>query len=148
MKSLSVYRVTELTAELRQALGVLLPQLSPHLGAPAEERLRVMLADGSTVLLAAGAEGRIAGVLTLVWYDVPSGRKAWIEDVVVDAAFRGAGVGRALVERALELAAEAGAGRVMLTSNPTRTAARALYRKCGFKEAETSVFVRKTDNRE
>ena len=76
-----------------------------------------------------------------MWYDVPSGRKGWIEDVVVDASARGAGVGEALVRAALERAAREGVERVMLTSRPARRAARALYRKVGFEEAETSVFV-------
>jgi len=96
---------------------------------------------------AAGLDGRIAGVLTLVWYDVPSGRKAWVEDVVVDAAARGCGAGEALVKAATEHAARIGAAKVMLTSNPAREAARGLYRKIGFEEAGTTVFVFKTDRK-
>ena len=46
---------------------------------------------------------------------------------------------------ALPTAAAEGVERVQLTSNPSRRAARALYRKCGFNEAETTVFVYKTD---
>ena len=76
---------------------------------------------------------------------MPSGRKAWIEDVVVDAEVRGTGAGRALVAAALEHAAGVGAGEVLLTSNPAREAARALYRKMGFEEAATTVFAIKTD---
>ena len=94
---------------------------------------------------AAEAGGCVRGLLTLVWYDVPSGRKAWIEDVVVDAEVRGTGAGRALVAAALEHAAVVGAGEVLLTSNPAREAARALYRKMGFEEAATTVFAIKTD---
>ena len=81
----------------------------------------------------------------LAWYDAPSGRKAWIEDVVVDAAARGFGAGEALVRAAQAHAAAVGAGKVMLTSNPSRGAARRLYAKMGFKEAETTVFACKTD---
>ena len=118
-----------------------MPQLSGRLSTPREELLHRLLDHPTTALLIARDGERIVGTLTLVWYDLPSGRRAWIEDVVVDAAARGCGVGRALVEAALRLAAEIGAERVLLTSNPTRTAARALYRSCGFHEAETSVFV-------
>ena len=146
MKDLSVYRVTEISESLMSALARLMPQLSPRLGAPAEERVRRMLSHPSTVLFAARAEDRIVGMLTLVWYDAPSGRKAWIEDVVVDAAVRGRGAGEALVRAAQEHAGQLGVSKVLLTSNPSRTAARALYRKCGFNEAETSVFAYKTDN--
>ena len=71
--------------------------------------------------------------------------EAWIEDVVVDAAVRGFGAGEALVRAAQAHAAAVGAGKVMLTSNPSRGAARRLYAKMGFKEAETTVFACKTD---
>lgn len=166
MKLLFVDRVKEFSAELEEAFCRLLPQLSPRLATPAEERVRQLLAHPTTALFIARAaeaaitttgpatssgadvpvvHGRIVGVLTLVWYDAPSGRKAWIEDVVVDSAARGCGAGRALVEAAQRLAREIGADRLMLTSNPRRTAARALYRKCGFNEAETTVFVSNMD---
>lgn len=142
---LSVYRVTEYSEALLRSLGTLLPQLSPRLGTFAEARLRAMLAHPATALFVAEAEGRIVGMLTLAWYDAPSGRKAWIEDVVVDAAVRGFGAGEALVRAAQAHAAAVGAGKVMLTSNPSRGAARRLYAKMGFKEAETTVFACKTD---
>ena len=109
------------------------------------ERLRAVAAGPSAALFTAESGGAVVGVLTLVWYDVPSGRKAWIEDVVVDAAARGMGAGEALVRAALAHAAAVGAGKVMLTSNPSRGAARRLYAKMGFKEAETTVFACKTD---
>ena len=142
---LSVYRVTEFSPALQEALGRLLPQLSERLAGPSEARLRQLLAQPSTALFVAETQGRMVGMLTLGWYDAPSGRKAWIEDVVVDATARGGGIGRALVEAARGLALKIGADRLLLTSNPRRTAARALYRKCGFNEAETSVFVFKMD---
>ncbi len=145
MRPFSVYRVTEFSEVLRDSLGRLLPQLSPRLGTPSEELLRRMLDHPATALFVAGTGEDLVGTLTLVWYDVPSGRKAWIEDVVVDAAARGQGVGRALVLAARDFAAQIGADRLLLTSNPRRTAARALYRKCGFNEAETTLFVFKTD---
>lgn len=145
MEDFVVYRVTAFSEALAEAFARLLPQLSPRLGALSEERLRRLLAAPAAALYVAERAGRIVGTLTLAWYDAPSGRKAWIEDVVVDAAARGCGAGEALVRAAQRHAAEIGAKRVMLTSNPSRTAARALYRKCGFNEAETTVFACKTD---
>ena len=122
-----------------------MPQLSPRLGAPSREVLRRVAGSETGALLAAVAGERIVGVLTLAWYDAPSGRKAWIEDVVEDGAARGCGAGDALVRAAVAHAARIGAGKVMLTSNPAREAARALYRKVGFEEVETTVFAFKTD---
>ena len=137
--------MTEVTDSLLEAFGRLMPQLSPRLEAPSGERLRAVAANPSAALFTAESGGAVVGVLTLVWYDVPSGRKAWIEDVVVDAEVRGTGAGRALVAAALEHAGAIGAGKVLLTSNPAREAARALYRKMGFEEAATTVFAIKTD---
>ncbi|MDY4091548.1 GNAT family N-acetyltransferase [Alistipes finegoldii] len=142
---LEVRQVTEVTDSLLEAFGRLMPQLSPRLGAPSREVLRRVAGSETGALLAAVAGERIVGVLTLVWYDAPSGRKAWIEDVVVDGAARGCGAGDALVRAAVAHAARIGAGKVMLTSNPAREAARALYRKVGFEEVETTVFAFKTD---
>lgn len=143
--TVEIRRITEVSDALEEAFARLMPQLSPRLGAPSREVLRRVAGSETGELLAAVAGERIVGVLTLAWYDAPSGRKAWIEDVVVDGAARGCGAGDALVRAAVEHAARIGAGKVMLTSNPAREAARALYRKVGFEEVETTVFAFKTD---
>ena len=143
--TVEIRRITQVSDALEEAFARLMPQLSPRLGAPSREVLRRVAGSETGELLAAVAGERIVGVLTLAWYDAPSGRKAWIEDVVVDGAARGCGAGVALVRAAVELAARIGAGKVMLTSNPAREAARALYRKVGFEEVETTVFAFKTD---
>ena len=143
--TVEIRRITEVSDALEEAFARLMPQLSPRLGAPSREELRRVAESETGELLAAVAGERIVGVLTLAWYDAPSGRKAWIEDVVVDGAARGCGAGDALVRAAVEHAARIGAGKVMLTSNPARGAARALYRKVGFEEVETTVFAFKTD---
>lgn len=147
--TVEIRRITQVSDALEEAFARLMPQLSPRLGAPSREVLRRVAGSETGELLAAVAGERIVGVLTLAWYDAPSGRKAWIEDVVVDVvvdgAARGCGAGDALVRAAVEHAARIGAGKVMLTSNPAREAARALYRKVGFEEVETTVFAFKTD---
>ena len=143
--TVEIRRITQVSDALEEAFARLMPQLSPRLGAPSREVLRRVAGSETGELLAAVAGERIVGVLTLAWYDAPSGRKAWIEDVVVDGAARGCGAGDALVRAAVEHAARIGAGKVMLTSNLAREAARALYRKVGFEEVETTVFAFKTD---
>ena len=143
--TIEVRQITQVSDALEEAFARLMPQLSPRLGAPSREELRRVAGSETGELLAAVAGERIVGVLTLAWYDAPSGRKAWIEDVVVDGAARGCGAGDALVRAAVEHAARIGAGKVMLTSNPAREAARALYRTVGFEEVETTVFAFKTD---
>ena len=72
-------------------------------------------------------DGRIVGTLTLAAFEIPTGRRAWIEDVVTDAAARGKGVASALVNAALAHAAALGARTVDLTSRPDRADANRLY---------------------
>lgn len=143
---LNVIQVREVTGPLLDAFARLMPQLAPQLAAPPAARLREIVASPGTALFAAEGGGRIWGLLTLVWYDVGVGAarrgSRWM---VVDAEARGTGAGRALVAAALEHAGAIGAGKVLLTSNPAREAARALYRKMGFEEAATTVFAIKTD---
>lgn len=91
------------------------------------------------------ADEQILGILTLVTFRIPTGQRAWIEDVVVDSRARGQGAGRQLVETALAHAKQAGCRTVDLTSHPSRQAANRLYQKCGFQARNTNVY-RYTDN--
>jgi ribosomal protein S18 acetylase RimI-like enzyme len=130
----------EATPELVAALTRLLPQLSSSAPAPTAAELDEIAASPATVLLVARLDGRIVGSLTLALFRIPTGMRAWIEDVVVDEAARGHGVGDALNRAALEIAAERGARTVDLTSRPSREAANRLYRRLGFQARETNVY--------
>ena len=136
-----VVRIREITPEVVEAFGRLVPQLSQRAMLPGAESLRRVVESPQTRLyVVRSAGGYIAGALALALYDIPTGRRAWIEDVVVDASWRGRGCGRALVARAVEEAAAAGAGSVMLTSAPHRREARALYAGMGFVAGGTDIF--------
>lgn len=135
-----IYRVTTLSAKLSEALARLLPQLSSSASMPTDKYLEEMLRNDNTHLFAAEYKGAIVGMLTLVIVDIPTGRKSWIEDVVVDDQARGLGIGKALVEKAMACAKDVGARKLYLTSNPSRKAAHALYTKCGFEEYDTTIF--------
>ena len=137
---MKIYRVTECSANLIEALEQLLPQLSSSATMPSEEYIESMLNNENFYLCVAEHEGAIVGMLSLVVVDIPTGRKAWIEDVVVDSRARGLRIGQALVEEAKACAKEVGAKKIYLTSNPSRKAAHALYKKCGFEEYDTTVF--------
>ena len=137
---MKIYRVTECSASLVEVLEQLLPQLSSSATMPSEEYLECMLNNENFYLFVAEHEGAIVGMLSLVVVDIPTGRKAWIEDVVVDSRARGLHIGQALVEEAKACAKEVGAKKIYLTSNPSRKAAHALYKKCGFEEYDTTVF--------
>jgi ribosomal protein S18 acetylase RimI-like enzyme len=66
--------------------------------------------------------------------------KAWIEDVVVDDAARGHGVGEALNLAAIEESRKRGAKNVSLTSRSSREAANRLYQRLGFEPYETNLY--------
>ena len=137
---IEIYKITTTSAKLTEAFEKLLPQLSQSAQIPGSQQIEKLVSNENTHLFAAEADGCIVGMLSLVVVDIPTGRKAWIEDVVVDEAARGLNIGLALVEKAKEVAAELGAKKIYLTSNPSRKAAHALYKKCGFEEYNTSVF--------
>ncbi len=86
------------------------------------------------------AEGEIVGSLTLAMFRIPTGLRAWIEDVIVDGSQRGKGIGEALTREALAAAQGAGATTVDLTSRPSREAANRLYQRIGFERRNTNVY--------
>jgi ribosomal protein S18 acetylase RimI-like enzyme len=132
--------VREATDEVTEAMRHLLPQLSTSAAMPDQATLRGIVGSQATTLLAARLDGRIAGFLALALFPVPTGLRAWIEDVVVDEAARGQGIGEALTREALALAAAAGARTVDLTSRPSRVAAGRLYERVGFAIRDTRLY--------
>jgi len=100
---------------------------------------RIATWDGS-YLLAARVSGQIVGMLTLITFPIPTGLRAWIEDVVVDESARGQGVGAALSREAIRLAQAAGARTVDLTSRHAREDANRLYQHLGFERRDTHVY--------
>jgi ribosomal protein S18 acetylase RimI-like enzyme len=147
MSEIRVEAVEELgggvAAELREAFDRLTPQLSSSNPPPSDDELASIVGSPATVLLVArdpDADGRIVGSLTLALFRIPTGLRAWIEDVVVDGEARGRGVGEALNRHALDVARDAGAKTVDLTSRPSREAANRLYARIGFQQRETNVY--------
>ena len=132
---------TAATAELVAAFARLVPQLSSSTSPPNAAELGKIVASPATVLFVArDPGGTIVGSLTLALFRIPTGVRAWIEDVVVDGAARGHGVGEALNRAAIEHARQAGARTVDLTSRPSREAANRLYRRLGFEPRDTNVY--------
>ncbi|MCU1399641.1 MAG: TDP-fucosamine acetyltransferase [Acidimicrobiales bacterium] len=138
----TVQIATEATPALADAFARLIPQLSRSSPPPTVSELDEMVqSPASDVLLALdGDSGAILGTLTLVVFRIPTGVRAWIEDVVVDDDARGRGVGEALNQFALETARSKGAKTVDLTSRPSREAANRLYQRIGFVARETNIY--------
>jgi ribosomal protein S18 acetylase RimI-like enzyme len=129
-------------------MGRLVGQLSSSARALTDAELRQIIESPATRLLVARDEdGNIVGSLTLASFRIPTGLRAWVEDVVVDQAARRQGVGETLTMEALRLAHGAGARTVDLTVRPEREAAERLYRRLGFKRRDTSVYRREFSDR-
>ncbi len=137
---ISVRVAASVDADLVAAVTTLLPQLSRSAPPPTHEQLARIVGDPDTTLFVAEDDGRIVGTLTLVAFEIPTGRRAWIEDVITDTAARGKGVASALVDAALAHAASIGARTVDLTSRPDREDANRLYLKLGFEQRTTNVY--------
>jgi ribosomal protein S18 acetylase RimI-like enzyme len=134
-----IHVVESVSESLVEGVARLLPQLSSTSPPSATELAEIVDSPATSLLVARDGEA-ILGTLTLAVFRIPTGVRAWIEDVVVDESARGRGIGEALTLRAVELAREAGARSVELTSRPTREAANRLYRRLGFEERETNVL--------
>jgi ribosomal protein S18 acetylase RimI-like enzyme len=138
-----IEKISEPTEELYQALQKLIPQLGSHKMPPTPEELAVLLnTQGTTLVIARHPDegGEIVGALSLTIYRVPTGVRSIVEDVVVDDRMRRQGIGEMLVRGAIELARDAGANGVSLTSNPQREAANQLYLSMGFQLRKTNAY--------
>jgi len=140
---LIITNATELTDELFLACQRLVPQLTNNNPPPGRNELALLISSNtSTVFIANHPDfgSEIIGMATLILYRVPTGLRAYIEDVVVDDRARGRRIGEALTRACLERAKQAGAAQAMLTCNPSRIAANQLYLHMGFKQRKTNVY--------
>lgn len=135
-----VREISEMEPGLTEAMGALLPQLSKSAPPLEEATLAGVVNHEACHFLVAEEDGVLLGSLTLVVFPIPTGIRAWIEDVVVDSEARGKGVGAALNQFALEVGESLGARSVDLTSRPSREAANRLYQRLGFVQRETNVY--------
>jgi ribosomal protein S18 acetylase RimI-like enzyme len=138
--TIAVEVLNEVTDEAVEAFARLLPQLSGSAPPPSATALAAMVASPAVTVLIARSDGQIVGSLTLAMFPIPTGLRAWIEDVVVDESARGQGVGTILTEEAIRLAREAGARRLDLTTRPARDTAGRIYERVGFRQRETRVY--------
>jgi ribosomal protein S18 acetylase RimI-like enzyme len=138
--SVDVEVLSEVTDEVVEAFGRLLPQLSTTASPLGADALTEMVAAPAITVLVARADGKIVGTLTLAMFPIPTGVRAWIEDVVVDESARGKGAGQALTLEALRIAEKGGARTVDLTTRPSREAAGRLYERVGFLRRESRLY--------
>lgn len=138
--SVDVEVLNEVTSEVVEAFARLLPQLSTSAPPLDADALSAIVSAPASTLLLARLGGQIVGTLTLAMFPIPTGVRAWIEDVVVDESARGQGVGEALTLAAIRIAQDGGARTVDLTTRPAREAAGRLYERVGFKRRESRLY--------
>ena len=138
---ITIAELTKSTKEALNAINHLLPQLSVNAKGLSMDRLAELVeSDNTLIFLGTDEHDCILGMLSLIVMKIPTGNKAWIEDVVVDQAARGKGLGKSLMNHALEQAKKLGAKSVDLTSRPSRESANKLYQALGYEIRETNVY--------
>lgn len=140
MSQPSIKRLTTINCHTTEVIASLLVQLSPSCQIPSSQQLSRMIENPSTAIFLLHTDEGIAGMITVGNYFSPTGRKAWIEDVVVDSSQRGKGYGKKLLDHAIDYVRTLAPCTLMLTSNPSRIAANELYRSSGFEQKFTNVY--------
>ena len=136
-----VEKISEVTDEIYTAVRLLVPQLGADKIIPTRDEVHALVrSEAATFLIARypDKDSEIAGILTLTVYRVPTGIRSIVEDVIVDEKMRRRGIAEALMRHAIELAGQAGASVLALSSNPAREAANKLYQSMGFQKRETN----------
>lgn len=144
MKSGSAMEVIELFSvkeEQVKEFQDLFAELSPGINVTSEMLDRAVESQGTHLFALVDYDGKIIGSATLCVSDLPTGRKADVEAVVVKTAYRGQGHGKKLMVHLIDYARmNLGYVNISLTSHPKREAANAMYRSLGFKQRGTNVY--------
>src|SRR5690348_13073147 len=118
---IAIEQATSFSPDLLHDVQRLAATLGKNYKELGEEDLRDMISSPNMSLLVAKHENKIIGIITLIVYRIPYVRKAYLDDLVVDEAYRGQGIGTQLMEKALLLAKEKGASYIDFTSRPRRS---------------------------
>ena len=138
---INISELTEASSSVLQSINELLPQLSSSAQVISMDRLSELVeSDNTIIFLGTDDNDQVLGMLSLIVMKIPTGNKAWIEDVVVDQTARGKGMGKALMNHALERAKKLAVKSVDLTSRPSRETANMLYQSLGYQIRETNVY--------
>ena len=140
MEKTTFQEIKEFQPSYLADINLLLSQLSSSHPVISQQDLLNILSASNSHLFVLLFEERIIGMATLCTYLCPTGRKAWIEDVEVDSAFRGKGLGKLLVNNIIDVVSKHGNTTLMLTSRPSRIEANHLYQSLGFKKRQTNVY--------
>lgn len=138
---MKIQEVSNFDSQILESINKFISQLTGESSLVSRHQVEEIIADiNSHLFFAINDQGEYMGMISVGFYISPTGKKAWIEDVVVDNLYRGQGIGKKLMEFAIQFTREQKAASLMLTSNPSRLSANELYKKIGFKLKETNVY--------
>ncbi len=137
---MQIILIKEYNEQLYKSINQLLPQLSSDATISIEQLQKLIDSKNNFLFVAQDENNKIVAMATLVCYNVPTGQKAWIEDVVVDNSCRGKGMGKKIIQFLLNFAKEKGIKKIDLTSSYTRKEANLLYQKLGFEQRKSNLY--------
>ena len=136
--NIETLKSSEVTLEIQNQVTDLYKQLNPdNTQKSLEEILRL---DNNVIVLVCKIDITIVGIALLSTYKVISGYRGMIEDVVVDSAQRGKGIGRKLMKRLLEEGKKIGLDEILLFTGHHRSPAIALYKSLGFEMRNSGLY--------
>jgi len=140
-----IVEINEFTQETLEVIRYLISLLTSEPIHFSETEFNELLSSDNSHLFFLLENDNVAGMLTVGLYKSPTGSKAWIEDVVVETAYRGKGYGRMLTQHAIDFAKSKHTDLILLTSNSSRIAANKLYQTIGFERKETNMYRMRID---
>lgn len=139
---IKIEEVTNFSSEVADAVRSLVGQLDSNHQVLSDDDITLMISSSNTHLYVARntEDNQIIGMVTLEVYRIPLVMKAQLEDIVVDEKMRGRGIGKQLVQFAVDKAKELGVKSLNFTSNPKKEAANKMYESLGFEKRDTNVY--------
>ncbi len=140
MTNLKIEVAKQASPALLRAVTSLLPQLTSSGRSMTAAELNTMITTPAATLLIAKDEEKIVGMISLAVVQMPTGLRSYLEDLVIDASYRRRGAATILLHAAIDVARNAGARTLDMTSRPSRTGAILLYERLGFRRRDTNAF--------
>lgn len=129
------------TPKVLKDFNNLLSQLNIDIPKLSEEYVCEILKSTSTwIFVVRNNSGMIIGMATLVVFKALSGKRATLEDIVVDKDYRGQGLGKKLLQTTLSFARKEDISYIDLTSRPDRIEANDLYVSLKFEKRNTNAY--------
>ncbi len=139
---MTIGTLSKADAKMRTDINNLLSQIrsagESHVTTMAE--LNAIVADKNIVVVIAKDGTRIVGMATLYLLQKFGKRIGRVEDVVVDSAYRGRGLGRTMMEKIIAIARARKIQALRVDSRPVHSVANKLYHSLGFSIKKTNPY--------